>query len=66
MKIALILYGQPRFINNESVREHYRKIFELYDVDVYGHLWWSKNENIQCSKDVGSRYTGRFKLFFRK
>lgn len=46
MKIALILYGQPRFITNGIVKEYYKKIFDTYNVDVYGHLWWSKDETV--------------------
>jgi len=46
MKVALILFGQPRFITNGIVKDYYRKIFDKYNVDVYGHLWWSKNETV--------------------
>jgi hypothetical protein len=44
MRVALIFFGQPRFITNEIVKEHYKKILDTYDVDIYGHLWWSENE----------------------
>jgi hypothetical protein len=48
MKIALCLYGQPRFFSvNNTIIEH---IINPYQPDIYMHTWWSKD-------DVGSTYS---------
>lgn len=40
MKIALLLYGQPRFLNNpksgQGIKAH---ILDKYGTDVFGHVW---------------------------
>jgi hypothetical protein len=42
LKVALILYGQPRFIDRPDVYNSYKQyLFDRYDVDVFGHMWWS-------------------------
>jgi len=42
MKVALILYGQPRFIQRDDVyKSHIDNIVYKYDdVDIYAHMWW--------------------------
>jgi len=40
MKIALCFFGQPRFYNNNEIREFLRDIkSEKVEIDVYMHLW---------------------------
>lgn len=46
MKIALILYGQTRFIDRDSVIEsHQKDILSKYDTDVYAHMWFDQDHN---------------------
>jgi hypothetical protein len=44
MKIALLFYGQARFIDSpyiiNSFKEH---ILDKYDTDVFCHTWWSES-----------------------
>jgi hypothetical protein len=46
MKIALLFYGQARFIDSpyiiNSFKEH---ILDKYDTDVFCHTWWSEDMN---------------------
>jgi hypothetical protein len=45
MKIALVLFGQPRGILNSSVFDSHKKyILDKYDTDVYCHMWYSDSE----------------------
>ncbi len=41
MKIALCLYGQPRFFKSESYRSLKEHIVDRYNADVFFHTWWS-------------------------
>jgi hypothetical protein len=61
MKIALLLFGQPRNIENSLVYESYKKwVISKYDTDVFAHVWyepnqvfkpsdWSKLKDIECN-----------------
>lgn len=50
MKIALIYFGQPRWINNPHCLEtQQRNIFSQGDVDVFAHLWAYKAEDYSSS-----------------
>ena len=41
MKIALCLYGQPRFIVNPNIKKTINeKILSQQNIDVYGHFWY--------------------------
>ena len=41
MKIALCLYGQPRFIDNPNIKKTINeKILSQQNIDVYGHFWY--------------------------
>jgi len=41
MKIALCLYGQPRFIDNPNIKIYLDDhLFNKYDVDTYCHFWY--------------------------
>lgn len=40
MKVALMLYGQPRFADRHSVfQSHMDYIINKYDTDVFAHMW---------------------------
>jgi hypothetical protein len=42
MRIALVFYGQPRFLRNPYVYpSHRRHIIDHYETDVFIHTWWS-------------------------
>ena len=44
MKVALLLFGQPRNIDNpNSFNSHQKWIFDEYDVDTFCHAWWDKD-----------------------
>lgn len=44
MRVALLFYGQPRFMGNPlPVETHYRHIIDKYETDVYVHTWWSND-----------------------
>ena len=44
MKVALLLFGQPRNVDNpNSFNSHQKWIFDEYDVDTFCHVWWDKN-----------------------
>lgn len=44
MKVALLLYGQPRFVNRVDVfKSHIQDILSKYDVDTYCQLWYSSS-----------------------
>ena len=41
MKVALCLFGQPRFLDNPyPFKSHKKHILDKYDVDCFSHLWW--------------------------
>ena len=41
-KVALILYGQPRFISTKLASRSQRKFLKNCDVSTFGHVWFSK------------------------
>ena len=44
MKVALLLFGQPRNIDNpNSFNSHQKWIFDEYDVDTFCHAWWDED-----------------------
>jgi len=52
MKVALLLFGQPRFIDNIQVLHTYKNIIKKYDADVFCHVWWEESgvyETSTCS-----------------
>jgi len=51
MKVALILHGQPRFIDNVFVQASWKEhLFNKYDIDVFGHTWWAPGvEKFECA-----------------
>lgn len=53
--IALCFYGQPRFINNPEIARSYHKYFfsnPAYQVDCYGHLWYSNDATYESTSWV--------------
>ena len=54
MKVALLFFGQARFIDSplsyNSIKEH---LLDKYDVDIFAHTWWTENEeNFSASTNV--------------
>lgn len=44
-RIAVLYYGQPRFVNNKKIYENTKKqIFDLYETDCFSHVWFSETE----------------------
>jgi hypothetical protein len=39
MKIAVIFYGQMRFVNNPYSRQSHHQLESMYNVDYFGHVW---------------------------
>jgi hypothetical protein len=53
MKVALLFFGQPRFIDNQEIERVYKEsILKRYDTDVFGHVWWK--EDMQEEYDYSS------------
>lgn len=53
MKVAVLFYGQPRFIENQRVLNTYKNLIRKYDADVFCHVWWEENgkyETSTCSR----------------
>ena len=41
MKVALLFFGQPRFVDNPEIERVYKQcIIDKYDTDVFCHAWW--------------------------
>jgi hypothetical protein len=44
MKVALLFFGQPRFVDRPEIAEVYKKyIIDRYTTDVFCHAWWKPN-----------------------
>lgn len=44
MKVAILLSGQPRFLEGPGYLSIKEKILDKYDCDVFCHVWWSEKE----------------------
>lgn len=45
MRVAVFVFGQPRFLDNPYAYASQKKfIFDKYDTDVFSHIWWSLDE----------------------
>jgi len=43
MKVALLFFGQPRFVDNPEIERVYKSsIIDKYDTDVFCHAWWKE------------------------
>lgn len=52
MKVAILFFGQPRFIENAQVLHTYKNLIRRYDADVFCHVWYTeigKYETSTCS-----------------
>ncbi len=50
MKVAILHYGQPRFaISPDVVNSKLKYLIDIYDCDIYGHMWLSQ-EYLQGAK----------------
>ncbi len=45
MRVALLFYGQPRFVDNLEVYNNYKSIISKYNTDIFCHTWWSNDNN---------------------
>lgn len=58
-KVALCLYGQPRFIDNplafNSIKKH---ILDVYDTDVFCHFWFDKEKKLYERSDFSKAPNG--------
>ena len=43
MKIAILISGQPRFLNSRAYKTIKEKLLDVYNCDVYCHFWWNPN-----------------------
>ncbi len=41
MKVAILLSGQPRFVEGQGYATIKSKILDQYDCDVFCHFWWN-------------------------
>lgn len=50
MKIAILFFGQPRFVENRLVSKKLHRKFSQYDVEYFGHTWIDeKGSNLSTS-----------------
>lgn len=49
MKVALLLFGQPRFIDNTQVLDTYKGLINRYGADVFCHVWYTKAGKYETS-----------------
>lgn len=48
MRVALLLYGQPRFVERVDVwRSHLNDIISRYETDVYAQMWYDEKGEYQ-------------------
>lgn len=45
MKAALLLFGQPRFLDNPMVVDSFAYLNSIFNIDVFCHTWWSEYED---------------------
>lgn len=55
-QLAICFYGQPRFLQNKVVHDHYINCINKYDADVYIHSWITGTETIMNSSDWSKHY----------
>ena len=62
MRIALCLYGQPRFLDNPNIKKFLDdKIFSQGNIDVYGHFWYDDEVNEFSGSDWHNQPTPFYK-----
>ena len=72
MKVALCIFGQPRFLDNpHPFISHKKYILDKYDVDCYCHLWWKSgikefDANPWAFKSQKCKATSSLKIHFSK
>lgn len=55
MKVALLLYGQPRFVERLIVSQsHKNDIINKYDTDVFVHVWSNPSNSEYSSSPLGT------------
>ena len=49
MKVALLFFGQPRFIENTQVLNAYKNLIQKYGADVFCHVWYDESGTYETS-----------------
>jgi hypothetical protein len=49
MRVAVLLFGQPRYCNDPKPQEFLKGIIEKYNADVYAHAWFGSKADYQIS-----------------
>tara|TARA_S200002703_G_scaffold70631_1_gene61215 strand:- start:464 stop:1183 length:720 start_codon:yes stop_codon:yes gene_type:complete len=49
MKIAVLLFGQPRYCDDSKPQKFLKSIIEKYNADVYAHAWFESKADYQIS-----------------
>src|SRR5690349_15448926 len=60
IRVAICLSGQPRFYNSKSYETIKKQLLDVYNCDVYAHLWLSNDINfnypysphLSCFKEI--------------
>jgi hypothetical protein len=52
-RIALVLFGQPRFIQNHFAFLSHKWQLRKHNFDVFGHYWFQKHSNYEASAWTG-------------
>jgi len=47
MKVAVLFYGQMRFVNNPWPVKSHKQLESIYDVSYFGHLWNSNSDKLK-------------------
>lgn len=56
MKVALLLFGQPRNVHTlEVFNSHKKFIIDRYETDVYAHAWWDSEVKTYHQTEWGYR-----------
>ena len=49
MKVAVLLFGQPRYCDDPKPQKFLKNIIEKYNADVYAHAWFKSKGDYQIS-----------------
>lgn len=49
MKVAIFLFGQPRYCDDPKPQQFLKGLIEKYNADVYAHAWFDKDAEYEVS-----------------
>ena len=49
MRVAVLLFGQPRYCDDPKPQKFLKGIIEKYNADVYAHAWFESKGEYQIS-----------------